>query len=163
MANTVPAAKLWWLPHVSHYDENLFSHVLCSFLDPLKPQGLDVISDETTVSSVKIQWNDDSTLSYISAWKIEWRPKGSESITSSFTSSIRSDTSYTIGSLIAGTSYTASVYGKSGDVLSSEASEVDFTVSELAFIFIAFNACTVNDKLVPRGIIDYWHALILRQ
>ncbi|ELU18720.1 hypothetical protein CAPTEDRAFT_218444 [Capitella teleta] len=95
---------------------------------PLPPTDLTVDRTATTVSSVRVQWKDDVTRSYITSWDIKIADRGTDNIRTIGSTYERTNLDYEIPNLTAGKNYTVYVYGKSGDRHSRDASTVDVTV-----------------------------------
>ncbi|ELU17382.1 hypothetical protein CAPTEDRAFT_220711 [Capitella teleta] len=96
---------------------------------PLPPTDLTVDRTATTVSSVRVQWKDDLTHSYITSWDIKIADRGTDNIRTIGSTYERTNLDYEIPNLTAGKNYTVYVYGKSGNQRSRDASTVDVTAT----------------------------------
>ena len=76
--------------------------------DPLPPTGLTV--SPTTTTSVKVQWQYDSTKSFCVKWKVKYTVKDMNNFQEVFTS-VATDLEKTIDNLTPGKTYTIQVFG----------------------------------------------------
>ena len=99
------------------------------FSDPLPPTRLEVDTQETTTSSVKVKWTYDATKSHIEKWRVKYTVKDTNNPEYINTASA-SVLEQVISGLKAGQTYTVSVYGvTTSDIISQTAPEVPATVS----------------------------------
>ena len=100
---------------------------MCS--DPLPPTRLEVDTQETTTSIVKVKWTYDPTKSHIEKWRVKYTAKDTNNPKYINTASA-SVLEQVISGLKAGQTYTVSVYGvTTSDIISLTAPEVPATVS----------------------------------
>ena len=96
--------------------------------DPLPPTGLTV--SPTTTTSVKVQWQYESTKSFCVKWKVKYTVKGTNNFQEVFTSGA-TDLEKTIDNLTPGKTYTIKVFGvTTNGVVSKTDVHDDLTLSK---------------------------------
>ena len=96
--------------------------------DPLPPTGLTV--SPTTTTSVKVQWQYDSTKSFCVKWKVKYTVKDMNNFEEVFTTAA-TDLEKTIDNLTPGKTYTIQVFGvTTNDVVSKTDVHDDLTLSK---------------------------------
>ncbi|ELU03941.1 hypothetical protein CAPTEDRAFT_222638 [Capitella teleta] len=115
---------------------------------PLPPTDLTVDHTATTVSSVRVQWEDDVTRSYITNWDIKIADRRLNNITKVGSTYERTELYYEIPNLTAGKNYTVYVYGKSGDQRSRDSSTVDVTVNPVIRSILSEDTAKITEDTI---------------
>ena len=101
----------------------------CLSSDPLPPANLQVKRDSTKTDSVTVTWESQSTMSYSKKWMVQYTVKTKYDMKHINTSSANTE-GQVIDGLVAGETYTISVYGVTYDgIVSLLPVQVDATVS----------------------------------